>query len=128
ALSAPVYGKTGTSQGSRDAIFVGFSGGLVTAVWIGRDDNHPLPGMAGGGLPARIWRNFMVQATGATPLGVKVPEAVDPDALLPAASATISNMTFGLDFGHDGLGISAHPRKPDDEDDSNHDDGAPDDN
>ena len=127
ALSAPVYGKTGTSQGSRDALFVGFSGGLVTAVWIGRDDNHPLPGMAGGGLPARIWRNFMVQATGATPLGVKVPEAVDPDALLPAASATIRDMTFGFDFGHDGLNISAHSRKPDGEDDSDHDDTPPDD-
>jgi penicillin-binding protein 1A len=112
ALSTQVYGKTGTSQGSRDAIFVGFAGGLVTAVWVGRDDNQPLPGMAGGGLPARIWRSFMAQAIGARPLGVKVPEAADPDALMPSLDATIGNMSFGLDFGPNGLNISARPRRP----------------
>ncbi len=110
ALSTQVFGKTGTSQGSRDAIFVGFSGGLVTAVWVGRDDNRPLPGMAGGGLPARIWRSFMAQAIGATPLGVKVPETVDPDALLTAASAMMGDMNFSLDIDRDGLNISARPR------------------
>ena len=59
ALDVPTFGKTGTSQDNRDAIFVGFAGDLIAAVWIGHDDNRPLPGLSGGGLPARIWRDFM---------------------------------------------------------------------
>jgi penicillin-binding protein 1A len=81
ALNVPTYGKTGTSQDNRDALFVGFAGGLVTAVWVGRDDNGPLPGMAGGGLPARIWRNFTAPAIGARarPAAIR-DDDVDPDA------------------------------------------------
>ncbi|WP_116090887.1 transglycosylase domain-containing protein [Sphingomonas crusticola] len=80
ALNVHTYGKTGTSQDNRDALFVGFAGGLVTAVWVGRDDNQPLPGIAGGGLPASIWRRFTADAIGARPAGAHVPRAVDPDA------------------------------------------------
>jgi len=80
ALNTHTYGKTGTSQDNRDALFVGFAGGLVTAVWIGRDDNQPLPGVAGGGLPANIWRRFTADAIGARPARIEVPRTVDPDA------------------------------------------------
>ena len=67
-LSIPAYGKTGTSQDNRDALFIGFAGDLVVGVWIGNDDNTPLRGVNGGGLPARIWRDFMAQAVkGAAP-------------------------------------------------------------
>ena len=62
------YGKTGTSQEGRDALFVGFAGDLVVGVWMGNDDNKPLKGITGGGLPARIWRDFMGSAVkGAAP-------------------------------------------------------------
>jgi penicillin-binding protein 1A len=61
-LSVPAYGKTGTSQDSRDALFIGFAGDLVVGVWIGNDDNTPLKNTTGGGVPARIWRDFMAQA------------------------------------------------------------------
>jgi penicillin-binding protein 1A len=61
-LSIPAYGKTGTSQDNRDALFVGFAGDLVVGVWIGNDDNTPLRGVNGSGLPARIWRDFMAQS------------------------------------------------------------------
>jgi penicillin-binding protein 1A len=62
-LRGPNYGKTGTSQDNRDALFVGYAGDLVVGVWIGNDDNSPLQGgISGGGLPARIWRDFMNQA------------------------------------------------------------------
>lgn len=65
-LSGPNFGKTGTSQDNRDALFVGYAGDLVVGVWIGNDDNSPLAGAtSGGGLPARIWRDFMKQALGA---------------------------------------------------------------
>ncbi|WP_404713905.1 transglycosylase domain-containing protein [Sphingomonas sp. MMS24-J13] len=79
-LNTQVYGKTGTSQDNRDALFVGFAGGLVTAVWVGRDDNQPLPGVAGGGMPAHVWRSFMEGAIGARPAARPVPQEVDPDA------------------------------------------------
>jgi penicillin-binding protein 1A len=62
ALGIPAYGKTGTSQDNRDALFVGFAGDLIVGVWVGNDDNKPLKGINGGGLPARIWRDFMAQA------------------------------------------------------------------
>jgi penicillin-binding protein 1A len=61
-LRIPAYGKTGTSQDNRDALFIGYAGDLVVGVWIGNDDNTPLKGINGGGLPARIWANFMAQA------------------------------------------------------------------
>jgi len=52
-------GKTGTTSDYRDAWFVGFTGGFVTAVWVGRDDNTPMKRVTGGGAPAEIWRAFM---------------------------------------------------------------------
>jgi penicillin-binding protein 1A len=61
-LRIPAYGKTGTSQDNRDALFIGYADDLVVGVWIGNDDNTPLKGINGGGLPARIWANFMAQA------------------------------------------------------------------
>lgn len=67
------FGKTGTSQNSRDALFVGYAGDLVVAVWIGNDDNTPLAGMTGGGLPARIWHDFMVEALGQTKRPARAP-------------------------------------------------------
>ena len=53
------YGKTGTTQNNRDALFVGYAGDLVVGVWVGNDDNSSLGGVTGGGLPARIWKDFM---------------------------------------------------------------------
>jgi penicillin-binding protein 1A len=62
ALSVPTFGKTGTSQENRDALFIGFAGDLVVGVWVGRDDNKSLGTISGGTVPAQIWRNFMVSA------------------------------------------------------------------
>ena len=56
------FGKTGTTQNYRDALFVGYAGDLVVGVWIGNDDNSPLDRVTGGGLPARIWKDFMRSA------------------------------------------------------------------
>ena len=67
ALSVQAFGKTGTTQDNRDALFVGYAGGLIAGVWVGNDDNTPNPGLSGGGVPARIWRDFMVEALGVAP-------------------------------------------------------------
>ena len=63
ALAVPTFGKTGTSQDNRDALFIGFAGNLVVGVWVGRDNDAPLGRkVSGGTVPAQIWRNFMVSA------------------------------------------------------------------
>ena len=56
-----VAGKTGTTQAARDAWFIGFSADYVTGVWMGYDDNTPLKGVTGGGLPADIWHETMTR-------------------------------------------------------------------
>jgi penicillin-binding protein 1A len=58
-LGQKAYGKTGTTQDYRDALFVGFTGDLVVGVWVGNDDHSPMDRMVGGDLPARIWRDVM---------------------------------------------------------------------
>ena len=55
-------GKTGTTSDYKDAWFVGFTGGFVTAVWVGKDDNTPMKKVTGGAAPAEIWRAFMTAA------------------------------------------------------------------
>lgn len=54
-------GKTGTTNSARDAWFVGFTADYVVGVWMGNDDNRPLTGVTGGGLPAQIWQAVMVR-------------------------------------------------------------------
>jgi penicillin-binding protein 1A len=61
-LRIPAFGKTGTSQDHRDALFVGMAGDLVAGVWVGNDDNTPMRGVTGGTLPARAWGEFMAFA------------------------------------------------------------------
>ena len=55
----PAAGKTGTSQDFRDAWFIGYTGHLVTGVWVGNDDSSPTKKATGGGLPVDIWSRFM---------------------------------------------------------------------
>ena len=62
ALATPTFGKTGTTQENRDALFIGFAGDLVVGVWVGRDDNKSLGRVSGGTVPADLWRAFMAPA------------------------------------------------------------------
>lgn len=62
-----VAGKTGTTQAARDAWFIGFTAQYVVGVWMGNDDNTPLSGVTGGGLPAEIWRETMVRVSNSLP-------------------------------------------------------------
>ncbi|GAB2503773.1 transglycosylase domain-containing protein [Lysobacter humi (ex Lee et al. 2017)] len=61
-LRMPTFGKTGTTQDYRDALFVGMAGDLVVGVWVGNDDGRPMKRVTGGGLPAQMWRDFMDDA------------------------------------------------------------------
>lgn len=65
AANIPGYdiaGKTGTTSDFRDAWFDGYTGGFVTVVWVGRDDNTPMKKVTGGQTPAAIWRSYMASA------------------------------------------------------------------
>lgn len=76
-----VAGKTGTTQAARDAWFVGFTAEYVAGVWMGYDDNTPLSGVTGGGLPAEIWHETMVRVhEGLTPvaLPMQAPTPIAP--------------------------------------------------
>jgi penicillin-binding protein 1A len=55
-------GKTGTTSDYKDAWFIGYTGGFVTAVWVGKDDNTAMKRVTGGGAPAGIWHDYMTAA------------------------------------------------------------------
>jgi penicillin-binding protein 1A len=63
-----IAGKTGTTSDYQDAWFCGFTGGLTTVVWMGRDDNAPMRGITGGTAPAEFWHSFMVRAVKRLPV------------------------------------------------------------
>lgn len=76
-------GKTGTTSAAKDAWFIGFTADYVAGVWMGYDDNTPLKGVTGGGLPAEIWRETMVRvqdglAPKPLPMRAPVPPAPEP--------------------------------------------------
>src|SRR4051812_38568767 len=64
----PAAGKTGTSQDFRDAWFVGYTGHLVTGVWLGNDDNSSTKKLTGSGMPVDIWSRFMKAAHQGLPM------------------------------------------------------------
>jgi len=74
-------GKTGTTSDYRDAWFIGFTSDYVAGVWMGNDDDSPLTGITGGGLPADIWREVMMRIEEGqpdTPLPVITPDQMPP--------------------------------------------------
>jgi penicillin-binding protein 1A len=68
-LDRPVAGKTGTTQDYRDAWFLGFTSDYVAGVWLGNDDQrNAMKKVTGGGLPAQIWKQVMVEASRGLPI------------------------------------------------------------
>lgn len=70
-------GKTGTTSAARDAWFIGYTADYVAGVWMGYDDNTPLSGVTGGGLPAEIWHEVMLrvhEGLPERPLPMLIPE------------------------------------------------------
>ena len=82
-------GKTGTTQGYRDAWYVGFTGNYTAAVWMGNDDFTPTKEMTGGSLPAMTWQRLMAYAHQNVELkpipGIENP-FVDPKLVAEAAA------------------------------------------
>jgi len=78
-IGRPVAGKTGTTTANKDGWFLGFSSGVTTGVWMGRDDDKPVPGLQGGTAPARAFAAYMRVAVASRPV-----EKFDTQATLPA--------------------------------------------
>lgn len=84
-----VAGKTGTTQAARDAWFIGYSADYVAGVWMGYDDNTPLTGVTGSGLPSEIWHEVMTrvhEGLPPRPLPMLAPTA-QPQVQAPQVSA-----------------------------------------
>ncbi len=95
-LPIKAYGKTGTTQNFRDALFVGFAGDLVVGVWVGNDDNKPMNGVVGGGLPAQIWRKFMMSALPQLKVMAPPPKAAVAAAPEAPAEATTADLNAAV--------------------------------
>ncbi|WP_390550920.1 transglycosylase domain-containing protein [Qipengyuania sp. MTN3-11] len=84
-IGRPVAGKTGTTSSNKDGYFVGFSSGITTGVWMGRDDNARVGGLQGGTAPARAFAAYMRYAVKNRPVEefeteLKLPEwQLEPD-------------------------------------------------
>ena len=77
-IGRPVAGKTGTTSSNKDGWFLGFSSGITTGVWMGRDDAKPVGGLYGGRAPARAFADFMRVAVAKRPV-----EPFDTEVVLP---------------------------------------------
>ena len=78
-IGRPVAGKTGTTSSNKDGWFLGFSSGITTGVWMGRDDARAVPGLQGGTAPARAFAAYMKVATAKRPV-----EQFETELTLPA--------------------------------------------
>ncbi len=78
-IGRPVAGKTGTTTSNKDGWFLGFSSGITTGIWMGRDDDKPVPGLQGGTAPARAFADYMRVAVAGRPV-----EKFDTEAVAPA--------------------------------------------
>ena len=86
-IGKPAAGKTGTTDDSKDAYFIGFTPDVAAGVWVGNDDNSQMGGVTGGTIPAKIWHDVMIVAT--EPYGksdFEYPEVV----LMPFRASSVS--------------------------------------
>lgn len=77
-IGRPVAGKTGTTNSNKDGWFLGFSSGITTGVWMGRDDADAVPGLQGGRAPAQAFAAYMRYAVKDRPA-----EQFDTEVQLP---------------------------------------------
>ena len=85
-IGRPVAGKTGTTSSNKDGWFLGFSSGLTTGVWMGRDDARAVGNLQGGNAPATAWGSYMRVAVAKRPVenfatDVTFPERLDGEEM-----------------------------------------------
>ena len=100
-IGRPVAGKTGTTTSTKDGWFLGFSSGLTTGVWMGRDDAQSVRGLHGGTAPARAFADFMKVAVAKRPV-----EQFDTGVTLPDEAAGFGEENY---FGEPDNGLFVDP-------------------
>lgn len=100
-IGRPVAGKTGTTTSTKDGWFLGFSSGLTTGVWMGRDDAQSVRGLHGGTAPARAFAAFMNVAVANRPV-----EQFDTGVTLPDEAAGFGEENY---FGEPDNGLFVDP-------------------
>jgi len=99
-IGRPVAGKTGTTSSNKDGWFLGFSSGLTTGVWMGRDDARAIGGLEGGRAPAQAWAAYMRVAVSGRPVENFATEVTFPEQL--------EGEDFLLGEGDEGLLLDAN--------------------
>jgi len=103
-IGRPVAGKTGTTSSNKDGWFLGFSSGITTGVWMGRDDAKPVPGLQGGRAPATVFAAFMQRAVANRPVEKFETEVTLPEWILETdEEAYLGELGNGVDETLDGL-------------------------
>ena len=113
-IGRPVAGKTGTTSSNKDGWFIGFSSGITTGVWMGRDDARPVAGLQGGAAPARAFAAFMQVAVAKRPA-----EPFDTRAQAPTWQLEPDEEAWGFNYvdsqplvDADGNPIGTEPADP----------------
>ena len=110
----PAAGKTGTTQNSRDAWFIGYTSNLVTGVWFGNDDGAFMKGVTGGMLPAEAWRTFMAAAHEGLPVaplrGMWKPGMTPPAPLPGNAPAATPPLPSSMPRPAESVSVAPVPR------------------
>ena len=96
-IGRPVAGKTGTTSSNKDGWFIGFSSGITTGVWMGRDDARAIPGLQGGTAPARAFADFMRVAVANRPV-----EQFETEVPMPDWQLEPDEEAWGLPYEYEG--------------------------
>ncbi|WP_293880842.1 transglycosylase domain-containing protein [Sphingomonas sp.] len=117
-IGRPVAGKTGTTSSNKDGWFLGFSSGMTTGVWMGKDNADPIPGLQGGRAPAQAFAQFMKVAVAKRPVEQFKTEVTLPEwQLEPDEQAYFGNADEGQFVDENGAPIDRAPDSSDREKD-----------
>ncbi|WP_397577693.1 transglycosylase domain-containing protein [Sphingorhabdus sp.] len=107
-IGRPVAGKTGTTSSNKDGWFLGFSSGLTTGVWMGRDDARSIGGLEGGRAPAQAWAAYMRVAVSGRPVENFATEVTFPEQL-EGEDFLLGEGEEGLLLDENGMPIEGDP-------------------
>ena len=107
-IGRPVAGKTGTTTSNKDGWFLGFSSGLTTGVWMGRDDARSIGGLEGGRAPAQAWAAYMRVAVSGRPVENFATEVTFPEQL-EGEELLLGEGGEGLLLDENGMPIEGDP-------------------
>lgn len=112
-IGRPVAGKTGTTSSNKDGWFLGFSSGLTTGVWMGRDDAKAVGDLQGGKAPAKAFSAFMRVAVAGRPIEKFDTAAVFPERLAEETEEQPSDVPEQILINENGMPIEGKPQIPD---------------